>query len=346
MSQNDDNTSAEFHMEHLGADAVTSNIVGPVTWDGWGRMNIESLKASSETVESQMKRAKLFFTPTSVTATIKNPITGNSENLDTKAILNAEGDVIGEVGSGFNPMGHYQTLEKALDLIVKEGFIPARFIAFDNGARMLAQFAVDSKYYIAGREQKAFVTLYNGLDGTMSVRIGHTLYTPVCCNTFAAAMHDLDGKVKHTLNMGINLTKVSAMLGLVRTEIDSTMKTIETLNTITADSETVKAFLEAMLPKDEASKSNAVNNRRAELASAITRTQLEVTAPSDLLMIEDTIQYNNPSLAELLFATTRYTGNRLQKRDTLNQLDYISNGAGGKFNTSAYAYLKELAHVE
>lgn len=338
MSSNSDRSSAEFHCAHLGADGVYSNMVG-ADWKSWGKLDISKLSVNEETLLALFYRSGAYFTPVGMRHEVMNPYTGMVQYTDKKTIFNDKGESIGEVGYEFNAMSHWETISAALGKVVEFGGIPARLIVFDNGARIMAQFVIPQTYYAAGREHNAFYTVYNGLDGTLRAKLGFTLYTPVCSNTYAAAMRDLGYSVKHTKNMGINLSHVSEQLGLIQDEVKSTVAVLDKFSTVEMDSEEVKKFLAFMMPKKADSDSKAVDNRRAELSAAISKTQLETLESVSLANGNAVLPI--ATAYDLFAGVTRYITGRQQNRDANSQYEFVTVGNGANMAQSAYDYLNK-----
>lgn len=337
MSHNDDNTSMEFHCSHLGADGVAANFEGD--WKKWGQIDIDSIRPfqTPELVYDTMVRGGLGFKPLTAIAQVQNPVTNAVTVLDRKAILNEQGEIIGIVGKDFNAMSHYDTLKEVFGRILEDGLVMARFINFDKGARMLAQFALPQKYWAVGREHKAFVTIYNGLDGTMRVKIGLTLWTPVCSNTFAYAMGDLEHKVKHTVNMAINLTNLSKTLGIIKGQAEESMGLFDQLGKVEVDTENVKEFVSFLMPKNPDVTSKHTENRRAELNSAIAKTQLETL--TNVTLDNGTPVLPTATAYDLFAGVTRYIAEHQQSRNGNEQLEYVSFGPGNTLAQKALGYL-------
>lgn len=328
MSENRNSQSMEFHCAHLGASGVSANFTG--NWQSWGMIDYASVKPTMETIHEAMSRVGLDFVPLTSPHIWRNPVTGISgESKLFKDVYNPMYDepIAESVGADFNTLSYMDTLNGIFGELLTEGTIPARFISFDRGSRMVAQFALPEEYYTAGRPVKAFFSVYTALTGKVLTRGGITSWNPVCSNTYAALLHDLTVGTKRTKYMVNRLPSLADKLGIIRREFRQTINTIDSWGIMPASSELTQAFISAMLPKKEASESNAVNNRRAELVTAIGQTANELSGGNQL------------TIYDLFSGVTRYVGARQQNRDDLTQYEYATTGIGGQFATQAYNWL-------
>lgn len=305
----------------------------------WGQIDTDTIteKITPESMVDAMERAGLNFVPLGVQGTVKNPIDDKVLEMRHKAIINpVTNEIIGEVGKDFNAKSHYDTLSSVLGVIMDEkGFIPSRFVNLGGGARMIAQFFIPHEYRGGNRDHKCFASMYNGLDGTTSVRGGLSIWSPACTNTLAKMKADLSEGVRHTVNMDINLDRVRKAMGLIEKEAMSTMGLFDNAYGKEANTETVKEFLNHMTP---ISKNKASENRQAELSKAITETQMEVMTE---VKITGTGGFIMPAVTfyDLLAGATRYTSGHAQNRDSNEQFESVLDGSGDKFNQKAVAWV-------
>lgn len=308
----------EFHCSRLGADGVAANFEG--SWKAWGQIDPASVslkKDGLETAYDLMERVGLGFTPLGVLGGVKNPVTGEIVEMDTKAVFNGNGDKIGEVGRDFALVSHWDTCKAIFGKMIEMETIPARFICFDGGAKMIAQFLIPKAYQGAGREHRGFASVWNGLDGKLRTRLGESVYTPVCSNTKAAMIAELEGQAKHTKNYTVNLSKVAKAIAIVRDNLDSEMAQFDKWGLLPVSQSTVDQFVGFLMPKVEDSKSKAVDNRQGDLKLAIAQTTAEIGTRT--------------TAYDLFGGLTRYVAGRQQNRNGNEQFEYVTMGAGSDF---------------
>lgn len=325
--------SAEFHCEHLGADVVSATFgLQAGGWRQWGMIDITKIIPTAETVREGMSRAGLDFTPFSSPAEWYNPLTNERGVYSDKYIFNpAHSAPIGRVGADFNAMSYSEILENLFGDILDLGFLPARFISFGHGARMLAQFAFPESFYAAGREQRQFLTISSALDGSKRTQGGYTLYTPVCSNTYAAALGDLTTfATKRTKKMGERLSSYHKALGFIKAGAEKFNERLDMFARTEVTSLEVSEFIAHLMPKVEGSTSQAVDNRRSSLLTAIAQTSAEINNGDKI------------TAYDLFAGITRYNGSRIQNRNQGEQMAYELFGPASKLADKALDYVNAI----
>lgn len=302
-------------------------------WREWGKIDFDSItQMNKESILETFERAGLSFTPLSVDVVSTNPTSGKSHvNTEKKAIYNPNFDIpLGIVGIDFNAMSHWDTLESVFGDILVQGYIPTRFLNFSGGTRMLSQFVVPEKYLVAKREHIRYFCVYNAIDGSSRVKIGETIWTPICANTYAMAMSEISSgySAKHIKNMDKKLFSIAKQILNVKEKTQTYFAQLDEWADKGTNKELADEFVKYLMPKEESSNSNAVNNRRQDLAYSIMTTAKE-------------LPQNGLTIYDLFAGVTRYVTERRQKRNEFEQYEYVTNGPGANFNNKAYNWLAQ-----
>lgn len=306
---------------------------------GWGKLNDETIKVNSQlSIEEILDNAGAMFNPLCATPKFYNPVTGqDEEDKDKKYILNGNtGEKLGLVGKDFNAMSHYETLKEGFGELMGRGNIPTKVINFDGGRKLMVTF-FGGVQNIADRLHHKFIAMYNALDGTSRANFGGTDYCVVCANTFAASKREIKQSgygAKHTENMGIKLAEIRKELGLVELQMTAYYTTLNQFATIKTDFALAMEFCAALIPdkkKEEGQRENdGPANRRNQLFQAI-NTSLAERNSSEL------------TVYDIMQGLTRYTTFRQQKRNSEEQMEYVTSGPGATFSETGFNWLKNYA---
>lgn len=256
---------------------------------------------------------------------------------DTFAVIRTDtGHMLGDVGKRYETVSYSDALREVFGAIVDNGGIPTRALGFRNGAAGSIQFTLPESYWVGASEQKSLVTLATSHDGTMGIKVGLTMITIVCGNTFARAMRDLGYSFKHTLNVRGKLSKVAEMMGIMRQESAEYVETLNRLDESLVDSPAVEAFTRLLFPVTSLNKDGSPNKaslkKREVLQGAINTSMLETGIEV-------------PSLYTLFSGVTRMVDHTLARQgdkkanDSALQWEYANEGSGHALKTEAWELL-------
>lgn len=308
------------------------------TFSQWAKIDRESVQLTdSRSLADMLAEVKMNFVPMKAEDGYYNPVTNVwVKTGDVKIYNPLAGNIVSSrtFTPDYNPMGYSELLNSAFGAMVAEGNQPTRILHWGGGRKIFVQFIPRDGgiFNAAGREHMMYLGLSSSLDGSTVTSLGMTSYTPICSNTYAAARRELSesgGNVRRTKNMTVRITSIAQSLGILRTLAEEFFGTLNRLAQVEVSQDIANAFFEHMLPLKTRAEGERENsgplNRRAELQTAIVETVREQAA-------------SKVTAYDLFAGTTRYIGNRTQKRDVFGQYEYVTEGAGSQFSDKAYSF--------
>lgn len=313
-----------------------SNVQTSVNFDAdftsWGKLNDDTIQTNSgKSLDDCLMEVGAYFNPFVVTPGYDNPVTGQRVNdEDNRYILNQFGDKIGLVGKNFNPMPHHETLREGFGELTQKGGIATKVINFDGGRKILVTFFTGIRT-IADRLHHKYIGMYNALDGSTSANFGGLDYCVVCANTFAASratIKESGFKAKHTVNMGNKLAQIRKQLGIIEATMEDYYTMLDKFSTVKVENKTAVELAYYLLPDGNSDKreNNGPANRRGDLLGAVAKSQEERNTSE--LTIYDIMQ-----------GVTRYNTYRQQNRNSVEQMEYVTEKIGADFADKGYNWL-------
>jgi hypothetical protein len=290
-------------------------------------------------VYTLMEESGAIFTPLTSPAQFFNPVSGAMEIDETKKyVINGNtGEMLGDVGEGFNAMAHWDTMQAGLGELTERGNIPAKVICFNGGRRVLVTF-FGGVQNIADRTHHKYFNYFNGIDGTTKSKFGGSDFCLQCKNMFSRAMKQINEfkmGAKHTVNMEAKLKLIRKELGLVEAEMNNYYVALDKFATVKTDLSVALQFTAALIPDKEKEEderdNNGPTNRRNELFGHIIEMQKQRNT-ADL------------TIYDLFGGVTSYITTRQQKRDNVEQLSYVLEGPGATFAEKGFNWLTNYAN--
>lgn len=298
---------------------VAANFDG--IWRKWGVIDKDTIKlVSPETVFDVMEQAKLTFPVLQAPLKALNPFTNQIENLPGKALFRGDtGEHISTVGEHYSVVPYYDVIRGILDDTTLAGTFPARALSFDNGARMMMQFFVKD-VVVAERAHNTFLTISNGYDGKTPFKGGWSIYTPICQNTYVAALRELTVSRRHSKGFSNYVASdLRYKLGIISKELDQTVAALKRASKTPVNSAVVNEFISMLIPPTQ---NKASENRQADWRKSLDATLQEVGA-------------NRVTAYDLFAATTRYIADRK------DDLEYVMVGPGHETAQRAMSWVTE-----
>lgn len=301
----------------------------------WGKIDYETAKLTENISTYDMfDRAGLAFTVGKQTRKYSNPVTGiTTEVEDQFDILRLDtGERLSTVGKVYTPVSHWQACEAVFGELVNLGGIPVRLLGFDNGAKIMAQFIVPDQYIIGDKPRQAFRVVVNSLDGKSRIRAGSTVWCPVCENTEAAAMRELSESgfsAKHTKNVHVKLDLVRQELFNIATVERDFYNRLKVIGEKPVNTELIKAFISAMMPEEQKGEKRQNNNRSNQRESLL----MDISQSTSERNTIDALAI------DLFDGITRFVTERQQKRNSWEQMEYVTTGPGAAKIDSAVNWL-------
>lgn len=253
-------------------------------------------------LEGMLKEVGGDFTPLSSPLYYRDPVTGKEGTADNKIALirSDNGGYLSTVGLRFNPVSHNAAIGGAFGEMASAGYNPARIVMREGGLGIMAQFAAPDPVTIAQRTHVTWHVLIQWLDGRSLIKLGTSLFTPICKNTWRMAEDDLNTGIKHTASANAKLAEYRTNVLQLAQKAEAYTMEVKPLLESSIDSSVVNEFLSAMYP-DNKREGVRVNsgpaNRRGELGQAIGATMAEVGATV-------------PTFYDLLAGVTRVTSHK------------------------------------
>jgi phage/plasmid-like protein (TIGR03299 family) len=320
---------------HFMGDTAGVTVNFTADFRSWAKVNRATVQTNGKSLDDMLAAEGLDYVPLKVQARYTDPVNGQVMDIpDRFAVVNpGNGQYLGIVGADYTPVNYGDICREVYGKMTESGYIPARILSFDNGARIFIAMIAPDDYKVGDRPHSTFTAISSGHNGGTVIAVGDTDYCPVCQNTYKMALAEVkeSGKrTKHTKNVYNRLGDWGAELFTVETVRRQYYVNLQKMIETPVNSDTITQFLSAMVPDGNGDKrdSKAQDNRRIEIMSAILKTQADDNR-------------SKPTAYDLFGGVTDYVTHRAQKRDDNAQFDYVMSGSGAKLSNLAYAWALE-----
>jgi len=210
-------------------DASYADKVGTDTWHGLGtkiphdkRMNAEETIAACG-----------WPTTIKVRGTIPNPITGQTEPMDSWGIVRTDnGKQLGSVKKKYTVWSPENTMKTLAPWIESGNATPHTGGTLKEGRILwlLLKINIDAAEVVPGDPIFPFLLYSQGTCGNLTHQLGFTIHRPVCFNTLMPALRDKDKshliKVRHTENQGKALGTIAENMDLATRQMIATQEAL------------------------------------------------------------------------------------------------------------------------
>lgn len=317
------------------SDNVRANFTAD--FKSWGIIDPKTAQVNGLSLADLLADAGMDFNPLKVDLGYNDPISGKYQTApDRFGIINPNtGAFLGAVGKEYTPVNYADIAGGVYGAMVEDGYIPARVLHFNGGARIFIAMIAPAEVKIGDRVHRTFTGISSGHDGGTVIQIGDTDFCPICTNTYRMALDEIkEGgrRAKHTKNVMGKLDEIRQQMFNVEASRKVYYDGLTAMMNRRVDSAEVNAFLTALVPDAagaEKRASQAQANRRAEISRGIFLTTLEEGR-------KETRAY------DLFAGVTRYVTGRTQNRNADEQFDYVMDGSGAKLSNAAYVLAQKL----
>ena len=147
--------------------------------------------------------------------------------------------------------------------LVEEGLLEIANIGYLGvGNKVFIQAQMTEDYTVAGENHKGMITLLNSHDGTAALSVGVTDTRVICGNTFAMAMGDMTTKLRHTMSMHDEATRITEVIDFVNERMSIYTQHAEMLASTAADLVTCDDIIAAAYNKPVENVRGANNIRK------------------------------------------------------------------------------------
>lgn len=291
-----------------GRVKVAANVTGKEEnlWRSWGKINPQELVPTQESLYEIFERAGVAFTPLRRNVFLEGGILIPNVYVVQNPVTD---EIYGIVSESYCLVSHWETVAGILPEILEIGAIPGRVISLDEGGRIHVQFFI-GKFEAARREHNSFLTISNGIDGKTPLKVGFSTWTPVCWNTYASSLRELNVSLRHTSGFSNKLYRVRNTLKETREDAVEFFEFLDKLYQQNLETSKVKSFADILFGE---TKNNAANNRKEEFFVEVEKSAQEV---------------GRATAYDLFGGLTRYVWERAEGKDGEKQYEYVTSGAG------------------